>query len=83
LRRIEPIDHDQPVAELGRAPTRRRRRGRIARPAAVIRPTRTNELVGVEDETRIVFFHGMRKPHELDRIEFIREHWRADVGALA
>ena len=34
--------------------------------------------IGVEDATRMVFFHGSRKPHELDRIDFIREHWHAD-----
>ena len=36
------------------------------------------QWIGVEDATRMVFFHGSRKPHELDRIDFIREHWRAD-----
>lgn len=37
------------------------------------------QWMGLEDETRIVFFHGVRKPHELDRIDFIREHWREEV----
>jgi hypothetical protein len=37
------------------------------------------QWVGIEDETRIVFFHGVRKPHELDRIDFIKEHWREDA----
>lgn len=36
------------------------------------------QWIGIEDETRVVFFHGSRKPHELDRIDFIREHWRDD-----
>lgn len=33
------------------------------------------QWIGVEDETRIVYFHGMRKPHELTGLDFIREHW--------
>lgn len=33
------------------------------------------QWMGIEDDTRMVFFHGVRKPHELDRIDFIKEHW--------
>jgi len=31
---------------------------------------------GLEDDTRIVYFHGREKPHELQRLEWVSEHWR-------
>lgn len=27
-------------------------------------------------DTRIVYFHGLKKPHELQHVEWIREHWQ-------
>ena len=33
------------------------------------------QWLGIEPETRIVYFHGVRKPHELPLIDFIQEHW--------
>lgn len=41
------------------------------------------QWVGIEPETRIVFFHGMRKPHELAHIDFIAEHWIDGASAEA
>lgn len=41
------------------------------------------QFFGIDDDTRIVFFHGVRKPHELTRIDFIREHWLEEAEVLA
>lgn len=30
---------------------------------------------GLPDEAAIVYFHGLEKPHELTRLDWIREHW--------
>jgi hypothetical protein len=30
---------------------------------------------GIEPETRIVYFHGHEKPHELSHIDWVSEHW--------
>ncbi len=27
-------------------------------------------------DTRIVYFHGLKKPHELGHVDWIKEHWR-------
>lgn len=37
---------------------------------------------GIEDETAIVFFHGEAKPHQLQHLEWVREHW-GDLEAEA
>lgn len=47
-------------------------------PRAVVSYKGRVQFVGIEDENRIVYFHGMRKPHELTRLDFIREHWLTD-----
>lgn len=31
---------------------------------------------GLEDETRIVYFHGKLKPAELSHLEWVQEHWK-------
>jgi hypothetical protein len=31
---------------------------------------------GLEDDARIVYFHGPQKPHELGRLDWVQEHWR-------
>lgn len=41
------------------------------------------QWIGVEDETRIVYFHGSRKPWELTRLDWIKEHWLGDDSAEA
>lgn len=33
---------------------------------------------GLTDDTRIVYFHGRNKPHELGHIGWIARHWHAD-----
>lgn len=52
-------------------------------PRAVVSYKGRVQFVGIEDANSIVYFHGMRKPHELGRLDFIREHWREDAPAEA
>jgi hypothetical protein len=36
---------------------------------------------GLTDDTRIVYFHGLGKPHELMHVGWIARHWRTDEAA--
>lgn len=38
---------------------------------------------GLSDETRIVFFHGKAKPHELPHVGWIARHWHDNVKEAA
>lgn len=37
------------------------------------------EKRGLSDETRIVYFHGERKPHELPHVGWIARHWHDNL----
>lgn len=56
-----------------------------AQPAAVIDRLFPKQVVsfkghvrhyGLEDENRIVYFHGQDKPHQLAHLDWVSEHWR-------
>lgn len=36
------------------------------------------QYVGLEDETRVVFFHGAVKPHELPHVGWVARHWHEE-----
>lgn len=38
---------------------------------------------GLSDETRIVYFHGKAKPHELPHVGWIARHWHDNVKVAA
>lgn len=38
---------------------------------------------GLEEETRIVYFHGEKKPHELGHVGWIDRHWAQNVTEAA
>lgn len=38
---------------------------------------------GLSDETRIVYFHGVDKPHQLPHVGWIARHWHDNVKAAA
>jgi hypothetical protein len=35
---------------------------------------------GLDPETRLVYFHGILKPHELPHVGWIHRHWGSDDG---
>lgn len=52
-------------------------------PAEIVSFKGRVQWMGIEDETRVVYFHGMRKPHELLAHEWVREHWLGEGKAEA
>jgi hypothetical protein len=38
---------------------------------------------GLTDATRIVYFHGQDKPHELPHVGWIARHWHDNARELA
>lgn len=52
-------------------------------PGAVVSYKGHTEKVGLEDATRIVYFHGLKKPHELMHVGWIDRHWTQNVREAA